>query len=239
MAVFWDNTQGEDLLIQQGTNAAFSGPASQLTYALNPWDTVFVNGRQIPGICTITAEPKRKHDNQKAAGAHGSQPVFHGYEPAEVSLNVVLWLPVQYDVWRDILRTTIWPISGQKDGASDGDPEAAHLSKKIVFQIYHPALADLGIKSCAVLGPGSLRKGSQPQTMTQTIKMIEYRKIVKKNATKTIAAPAPLDAAFQSTTAEAEAYQSQSHDPAITGGNASPSNATQSLPSANASFTGP
>lgn len=63
------------------------------------WDTVFLDGRALPGVARVSASHGRKLDVKSAPGANGARIVDKGYEPAKVEITLKLWSSEQFREW--------------------------------------------------------------------------------------------------------------------------------------------
>lgn len=123
------------------TGLGTSGP----DYSDNPTDTAWIGGRQLPGICEVKAAPKLKLDRKKITGANFNRNTTHGVDLGDVQVRVRMWKPSQKRIW-DGLMAIYWP-----QGALRGRSEA--------YDIYHPDLALVGIKSVIIISPPTSEPG--------------------------------------------------------------------------------
>lgn len=158
-APFWD-------VIEEGYGSTYDH--EQL-----PWSVCLLSDLVLPGYAEVEAEPQRAVDKKKASGRNGGTLTFHGVEAGTpVTIRLYMWRPDQWQTWQTRTLPALWPAE------SKSEPEA--------FDISHPALAGLGIKSVAVVSVSSLRPGRVPGEQMVTIKCAAWAKPSKKTATKTI-----------------------------------------------------
>lgn len=135
------------------------------------YDQFVLAGKKSPGVCHFKGLPKRElgWEKQKAKGEDGASVVNNGVDLAEFSVELELWKDsyrdefTEWDKWRPILETQI------KEGS------------KSALDIYHPQLAELGIKSVVVkswTAPSPDGKGAGIAEIT----FLEYAPKKKKSA---------------------------------------------------------
>lgn len=184
-------------------------------FATNRWETVIIGGNQLPGLCEVDAKPKKRHDKRGAAGEDGTSTTMHGYEGAEVTVSVRIWTPQQWTEFKRV-RALFWPAFGKGNSPS--------------FDIDHPDLANLGIKSVKVVEVGTGRPGKAKGEKVFPIKCVEFTKRKKgKVVTQT----------DQASLVKERRPPPTFPTPALRGVNYNPSNAPQGLPSQDPKFAGP
>lgn len=179
---FWD---GDD---EGPYTAARPGPYVGPLYAPNLWDTATIKGVRVPGIVTVSVGRSRHLDVKQMPGAAPwITPI--GYEPVKFSMSVRIWTPGQWDVLQDIMLflqslftkslasstagetaaiAALNPIIGAAAAAAAA---AATQTRSIqndsldVFDVYHPKLAALGIRSAMCTKNGPLSDG-QDRTLS-------------------------------------------------------------------------
>jgi hypothetical protein len=146
--------------------------SGQLNPIDNPqaWDVIIVAGVRSPGVCELSGF-KRDYewDIKKGKGAFGATTTFVGRTPAKGSVKIHLWLPshfVEWDKFRALLKY---------------DPTKTKVS---AVDIYHPALADVDIKSVVVESIGSIEH-EKGQLYSVTIGLLEYFPPPKASAVST------------------------------------------------------
>lgn len=142
-------------------------------YAPDEWDTVYIGGEQLPGICTVKGEPTLAFDKKKAGGVDGATITINGYLPGPITVECLLWLPEQLRAM-EALSPKIWTKPNKKTTAK-------HLAKPIK----NPAFALWGITDVVVLGVSVPEKGPIWGSRVIKIKCVEYVPTVDKPKTKT------------------------------------------------------
>jgi hypothetical protein len=144
--------------------------------AVNPidnpqaWDFVTIASIDSPGVCEV-GECKRKHDYdvKKGKGTSGATTTFTGKPPATFSIKFKLWTPAHFTAW-DAFRPLL---------KYDPTKKAAQA-----FDIYHPALADVDVKSVITESIGSIvHEGGQLYSLT--VEFMEYFPASKTSAVST------------------------------------------------------
>ena len=158
------------------------------TFCLNPWDTAYIGGLQVPGKCGVKGLPTLSFDRKKSAGADGAVITVHGYIPGDLILETLLWTQAQWDAFQ-ILAPVIWT-----------KPNKTTKAKDIARSLSHPGFALWGITSGVVLGVGVPEDGNVVGTKVIRIKLGEFVPTSTKNRTKTVKANVPLDSRFVPTT---------------------------------------
>lgn len=112
------------------------------------WSVVTVGGQVSPGIAFVT-DFKSKHewDVKKGKGVFGATITYVGRPPATGSIKFMLWLPVHFQQW-ETFRDAF------KYDATKKQPQAV--------DIYHPALADVGLLSFVCEGIGMIVEEGEP-----------------------------------------------------------------------------
>jgi hypothetical protein len=171
---FWDIS---DLSQSQ---LAFSSPQAKVfiggegpDYSSNPWDTVFIGGAQLPGVCKLPAfQPTLKIDKPKKGGADSITFTATGYLPGPIEVECMIWTAKQWTIIQGI-ASSIWRKPNKKAKAAE-----------LALQISHPALALWGINQIIVQGVGGPSPGPIPQSMIIKIKCLEYVPPNAKDQTK-------------------------------------------------------
>ncbi len=194
---------------------AIDGGQDGALYQPTAWDILFIEGTGVAGITECSGAPERKADKQSPAGKSGGAPVLHGRKPATFETTTRIWTSPQWNQFQGVM-STIWPKAGA------GPVQAV--------DIYHPYLANLGIKSAiaqSVVGPVIVNGVG-----TIKIKWLEFVPTSKKSATKRPAGSVAVRPEF---------VQSR-NTPQFAANGAQmtlPENALQTLPSESASFVDP
>lgn len=135
------------------------------------WDSFVAFGMESPGICQITgAARKSGWDVKKSKGAKGAVITYTQDEVAKFSAKLLMWLPEHFEAW-DVFRPKLAfdPVKNKQSTS---------------FDIYHPALSDLGIKSVVVEEVSQITPEGDG-LFSVTISFIEYLPPPKVNAVKT------------------------------------------------------
>lgn len=98
----------------------------------NPWDHVRIAGIYTPGIAVVSGRNGVSLDKKRSPGTDGATITELGYQPGEVDIAIRMWTADQWAAWADMRQHLI-------PRPSKGKPEPV--------QVYHPALADAGIKA--------------------------------------------------------------------------------------------
>jgi hypothetical protein len=163
-------------------------------YAPDDWDTVFIGGLQLPGICTVKGEPTLAFDKKKAGGVDGATITVNGYLPGPITIECLLWLPEQLRAM-EALSPQLWTKPNKKTSA-----------KSLAKPIKNPAFALWGITDVVVLGVSVPEKGPVWGSRVIKIKCVEYvpQKAVSKTKTpKGSADFGPINPSFNPASNEA------------------------------------
>lgn len=148
------------------------------TFSRNPWDTVYFNGVQLPGIWKVQGLPTLAVDKKKHAGVDGAAITVQGYIPGPVELEGLLTTFDQWDFFQQI-ATQIWRKPTKKAKLSD-----------LAVTVDHPALLLWGITKVVVIGVSPPMDGPIRQSKTVKIKCLEYVALDGTTRTKTAASAA-------------------------------------------------
>lgn len=132
------------------------------------WDVIRVGQVVSPGLCDV-GEFLRSYgyDIKKGKGMAGAKLTLTTKPPTEGSFELIIWTPAQARAWDKFL-----PLL-------DYDPSKTTAK---AIDIYHPALADIGVKSIVVKDIGSwMHKGKGKYS--RKLAVIEYFPESKKNVT--------------------------------------------------------
>ncbi len=133
-------------------------------------DFILLGTAQSPGICR-PFEPKREadFDVKKGKGTFGSTVTYVGRPPAKWGIVFELWLARHWDEW-----TAYVPLLNY-------DP----TKKKVqAIDIYHPSLAEIGIKSVVTTSIGMIKHEGKG-LYTRTVEFLEYFPSPKVSAVST------------------------------------------------------
>lgn len=150
------------------------GPASDP----NPWGSVILGGITLPGTCEVTGAAIHRIDVQKANGVDGGTLIERGYQPGEFDIDMKLWTPEHWQLWRETRPSIFRRLSKidpndtkKKTTASAGQVSA---TEKAALAVSHPALADAEITACLIKSITLPRPGPELGTKIITIKCIQY-----------------------------------------------------------------
>jgi hypothetical protein len=122
------------------------------------WDRFVVAGRALPGVATVEGSKSCKLDQRNAPGTDGATLTHMGNESSPVTVRLRIWTADQYEAWKS-RREELMASTGK--------------ARPKPVMVYHPALADLGIKSLYVKEVGFLR--TQPGGLGEVIiKFLEF-----------------------------------------------------------------
>lgn len=137
------------------------------------YDVVFIGGVASPGVIPPGGLSgfKRAHewDVKKGKGAHGATITYVQRPPAKGSIKFLLWSPEQFVQWG-----TFRPQF--KYDPTKKNPQAV--------DIFHPALADIDIKSVVCEGIGALENDGTG-LWSITVELLEYFPPPKKSGVGT------------------------------------------------------
>lgn len=104
------------------------------------WDTAWVGGHRLPGLCRVEGSAKRRVDQKRKSGHNGVSVTYTGDDAAKFTIHVTLWTAEQLSQMADILKSL-------RSSANDAPGVKPSKSKfpKGVLDVRHPALALLGI----------------------------------------------------------------------------------------------
>jgi hypothetical protein len=179
---YWDpaggenNERGQPLLT--GT-----GP----TFLSNPWNTIIVQGIQLPGLVAVKCEPRLQLDQAKAPGVDGAKLTLHGYMPGPVEISITMWTQAQ---WTEFMGS--FPILWSKP--QKDDPAVPIIAKKMqlslndarlykrALTVEHPVFTMFGIRAVVTEGVSAPEDGPIKQSMVMRIKCREYEAPTKRKA---------------------------------------------------------
>lgn len=125
-------------------------------------NTVRMGGKDTPGYARPRkASDPRTWDVRKGYGFSGAYAIYTGDDLSKFDVDVVLWLPDQFEEWKDFAKVLV-------------KPTAATRTKSI--GIYHPLLRvpPLDIKAVQVLDVSQFEPGPDMLFMC-TISLLVYR----------------------------------------------------------------
>jgi hypothetical protein len=193
----------------------FEGPI----YAENPHDSLIIAGMPVPGIVDIKAIPAQDYKTEKAPGRDGGIIIGQGYLPGPIDVEILLWMPEQWEAWLKI-EAEIWPAPGKisagspTKGASGAIERGGAIASERALSISHPALLAKNISRVVVAGISLPQRGPQPQSRIVNMKLLEFVPPAEKKASRKI------DGTAAKTSAEppkAFQYENQPASPAARG----------------------
>jgi hypothetical protein len=99
------------------------------------WNTLYLGGRAVPGLCTVTGRAGRKIEPRSAPGADGASIRDQGYEPAPIEVEIRVWTSAQLEELEELLERVHPRQRGRE---------------RTPFDVVHPVLSMLGIRSAYV-----------------------------------------------------------------------------------------
>ncbi len=100
------------------------------------WNTVMLDGFEVPGICHVEVDLEMEIDVQKAKGNNGAKTTRQGENPASVNINVTMLTSDDLQAWR-LLQSAI-----------RGRPKKGEAGSAV--SIEHPKTALYGISAVHV-----------------------------------------------------------------------------------------
>jgi hypothetical protein len=134
------------------------------------WNTVTIGGLALPGMVRVTGARKYDWDKKTGKGAAGTTTTLKGKPAAEFEVELTLW------------DSTHFPIDDLIVSSISFDPEKG--IPVVARDLYHPALAQLGISSSVAEEIGALEHQGGG-LFKRKIKFIEYRPPPPVNASAT------------------------------------------------------
>ncbi len=186
-------------------------------FADNPWDFVGIPGLyqhssnvglpQTPGICRVSVSKGRTVDKKKSQGTDGDTLTFSGINSAEGEIQVMIWTPDQWELFK-----TIWPILSPPQGKAPPGAKTARTTvgkgtTKIFVQAYdvqHPKFTVHKIKSVVFLHGSGPEDGWVNGAKVFTAKWVEYIDPIKTDVTRTIKGAEAKDSTYSTTYANSD-----------------------------------
>jgi hypothetical protein len=178
---FWAEGDGE-VWFNQGSgkereDAQKTGQGA--IYATNPWDTLWLGGEQLPGICRVKCEPTIQIDTKKHKGADGANITLLGYLPGPVQVDVEIWTSAQWATLKRLLKELIWRKPGKADAIAGEAMRIGFTREQAMLfasalEIRHPSLKPLGVENVVVTGVSTLEDGRATDSKVMRIKCIQY-----------------------------------------------------------------
>ena len=136
------------------------------------WDTCQLGDIILPGHASVSVSVSRKLDVKSAPGSDGATITDKGYDPARITIKLVMWLAGH----KDQLKKALVYLHPRKKGKT-----------RTAFEIHHAATNILGIKKVYVEKISGLAPGSIVGTKEITLQCVEWtaQSDQKKNVTTT------------------------------------------------------
>lgn len=156
------------------------------------WDTLVLDNTGYAFLVDVDGKGfERKIDARHSAGREGAHLRWKGWPPRDFTVTVTCWLPEHF-LALDAFVRVLAPQGG------DATRRAAY------HEVYHPALAQVGITQCVVKSATLLKRAAQGR-YEQRFEFVEYSppRTSARSATRTpTAAIADRRTAFDQTTGE-------------------------------------
>ncbi len=143
-------------------------------YSKHPWDTAFMAGKQLPGLCEVAnGLTEIGIDSKKSDGTDGSTLTVKGYKPGKFEIHCTVWTEEQWAELQVIIRT-VWRRAGKNSKL-----------EKLSFEVSHPALQLLGVHSAVVQAVSYPQPGKFEGSKVVTFKCLEHVPTGRKHVTVT------------------------------------------------------
>jgi hypothetical protein len=150
-------------------------------FMTNPWDTVWVQDRFLPGMCKVKCEPQIHIDNKKEKGADGAKLTLLGYLPGPIQIEVKIWTRAQWAAMRSALKEILWRKPLKDDDAivrqvmkRQGLTRANARLAASALTIKHPSLVPLGVEKMVVKGVSTPEDGDIVGSKIIRIQCIQF-----------------------------------------------------------------
>jgi hypothetical protein len=174
---FWDqNTatpKGDDIF--RPPTFFGTGP----TFLPNPWDTVVLDGKALPGKCSIRCEPQVRIDEKKPPGVDGARLTLLGYLPGPIEISIVMWTQAQWEEYVGRLPK-IWRLPNKASANVKATAKLLNISLEEAqlwessHKIYHPSLEGLGVHAVVIKGISTPEDGPIPQSKLVRIRCVHF-----------------------------------------------------------------
>lgn len=123
------------------------------------WQTLQINGGDVPGVTKIEATIGRKLEEKKGRGADGARIIDKGLELAKIKATVTFWTTDHWTSMEDLI-----------------DKLAARtaLAHRNAVELFHPAIAALGLKKAVLKSMSSPKPSSVPGAYEIVFDFLEY-----------------------------------------------------------------
>jgi hypothetical protein len=182
---FWDPSAGN---VDSAGDQIFYGTGP--LYSENPWDLVYLNGKKVPGICSVECESIQQIDQKKPPKHDGAILTPQGFLPSPIRLSVMIWTEEQWTAFIKLFRK-IWrkPLkSSSKDDAIHALADIYKISIKdaesllIAIDVIHPSFQMHSITKVLLRRISHPKDGPVPQSKVIEIEGIQFMDPTKKTA---------------------------------------------------------
>lgn len=118
------------------------------------WDVCFLAAQRVPGLVKVTCSTQRKVDSANGPGLDSATLRFQGLDPAEVSIEIVVWTDEQLTDL-DLLLATVAPKKTRKPPSP--------------FTLSHPTTDAAGVAAVIVEKIDWPKDGPVPQSKVVTL----------------------------------------------------------------------
>jgi hypothetical protein len=162
-----------------GLNDSGVSPNDAPLFASNPWDTFWINGRRMPGECSLLPGSIARLEviRKKGKERDGADVTVSGYDPREFSITVQISTPEQWAEYLEVLRDN-WPAPGK-------------VRRRVAVLVAHPNLAALQINTAVLAGVSPMVDGKIDGAKYSTWSFQEQLKSGRRGITKRADAPVP------------------------------------------------
>jgi hypothetical protein len=171
-------------------------------YSPNTWDSVWLAGKRLPGVCSITGDSSLQVDQQKGPKHDGAVLILHGILPFPGEIQVKIWTEEQYQELERILPLVYRkPLKDSKQLAQIAKEskistaEAQKLQMAVAF--FAPRVSkSIDVSQVIVTKIGTYQPGPEAQTWVMSLRCIQYSPPSTKTAPSKVK-PAPKDAPIE------------------------------------------
>ena len=174
--VFWDSgVQDGEMLQPSGMKNEERPRLLNARYSDHPWDTAWMGGKQLPGLCEVAnGLTEIGIDMKKPDGADGSTITVKGYKPGKFEISCTVWTEEQWTALQDVIGT-VWRRA-----------QKGSKLKSLAFDVSHPALQLLEVHSCVVQAVTYPQPGKFEGSKVVQFKCLENVPAGKHSKTQTV-----------------------------------------------------
>jgi hypothetical protein len=184
---FWDpQSNGLEYVVGEGVPEALGRDQ------WSAWDKMTLAGRDVPGHVVVFGRRAQRHDMPGVPGQNFARLTNLGYDPTEIDITITLWTGGQQADYEDLLllvqpkplppQPPVVLTQVQITNGVPGPPQQVTLVRKPQpIDVYHPALAIMGVKSIFIHDVGLLVPGPVFGTKIATWRAAEFAPIVAGN----------------------------------------------------------